>query len=65
MLTSLVAASLSANLKQVFRAAKAQGITEGMYYARAVMPVKVVRAAILHCSEEQRMDLRTNLAELS
>lgn len=49
---------------QVFRTAKAQGIVEGMQYARSVIPVKVVRAIILHCSETQRNELRSSLSEL-
>jgi len=50
---------------QVFRASKEQGIAEGMAYARSVVPVTVVRATILHCSDADQEELRRSLQELS
>ena len=50
---------------QLFRASKTQGIAEGLAYARGVVPVTVVRATILHCSDADREELRRSLQELS
>lgn len=50
---------------QVFRAARAQGVAEGIAYARAVVPIPLIRAAFLHCTAAQREHLRTCLSELS
>eukprot|EP00873_Tetraselmis_striata_P017234 jgi/Tetstr1/437498/TSEL_026177.t1 len=50
---------------QVFHAAKARGVEEGIRYARAIVPIPLVRAAILHSTEAQRDELRSCLAELS